>query len=497
MPTLLLLLSIPILSGLALLVDHYARNTATQDEFGFLAVIMRILGLALAGAGLAAIAKIVLDRPAAPPGASHIGEWMTLSLFLSYAAAAVVAGIMAEWCGRAVSPNDVVKSARADRNAALFRLLCWTILLSPLSLFMWWFFIAIPMIATTILSCLNTLARGHETSLLWRLALAAENGVPFEEEVEAAAMTAHGRRRAALFGLADRLRSGRSLADSLEVGKRLLPRSAILAIRAAENSRVLPEILRAAARQSVRDLVTTNGASGMLPFQAYIANVFVILICIINFLMYWIVPKLKEIFSDFAVELPPVTRALIRMADGVSDYWYFLFPAITLPAVLVMIPSLVSLIGWSNLNFPLLMRWFPRRDGPMILRALAAGIQSSRPAPEVFTDLAEHCQREDLRGRLQRIAERVGSGGPLWESLTREGFIRKVDAQALEAAAQAGHLNLVMNSLADALDHRQRVREAWWMEWQRPAMIAPLALIVGFVCIGIFQPLVKLLESLT
>ena len=33
MPTLLLLLSIPILSGLALLVDHYARNTATQDEF--------------------------------------------------------------------------------------------------------------------------------------------------------------------------------------------------------------------------------------------------------------------------------------------------------------------------------------------------------------------------------------------------------------------------------------------------------------------------------
>jgi type II secretory pathway component PulF len=352
------------------------------------------------------------------------------------------------------------------------------------------------MVFSTVLTCWAASSRGSESSLLWRLAIAVENGIPLAPEVEAAAIGAGQRRREALFGLADRLRDGRSLADSLEVGPRLLPRQTILAIRAAEKTDALPEILRAAADRGVRDLADLGGPQDLLPFQAYIVNVFVIAVAIVSFIMYFIIPKFVDIFHDFGVELPPVSRALIQAADGALSSWWIVTPLILVPVALVMLPPIVTLLGWQNLNFPLLMRWFPRRDAPDVLRTLAVAVDK-RPLPEALADIASHHHREDMRRRLARLVEALHHGDCSWEILAREGFIRRAEAQALDAATGLGHLSWAMNALADVIEHRQRVREAWWAEWQRPLLVLVLAGLVAFIVFGLFSPLITLLNSLS
>jgi type II secretory pathway component PulF len=368
--------------------------------------------------------------------------------------------------------------------------------LSPLAGFLPPLLIIGPMIATTVLACWGARRRGNEASLLWRLAVAAECGLPLAEEVEAVALDAPPGRQVALLAVAERIRDGRSLADALGMGERLLPRPVILSIRAAENTDALPGVLRAAADRAVNNIAEIGGPRDVLPFQAYVTNVCIVVIGVLFFLMYWIVPKYKDIVNDFGLELPPPTQLLIAASDGMLSFWYLLFPLVTLPIGLFMLPGIVALMGWENLNFPLLMRWFPRRDGPPVLRAASVGVELQRSLPAIFRDLAEHHHREDMRTRLGRIAESVDSGGQAWAAMRGEQLIRKSEAAALEAAARAGHLPWAMRSLADIIDHRQRVREAWWAEWQRPVIIFSLAAIVGLVCVGMFLPLITILNSL-
>src|SRR5690606_5522070 len=49
---LLILLGMPTLAGALLALDHYVRFNASRDELSWLAMVIRIVGLALAGAGL-------------------------------------------------------------------------------------------------------------------------------------------------------------------------------------------------------------------------------------------------------------------------------------------------------------------------------------------------------------------------------------------------------------------------------------------------------------
>jgi type II secretory pathway component PulF len=495
MPTLLLILSVPILGGLLLLVDYHLRTNATRDEQDFYKFVIRGLGAALCVGGLS-VTGVMFFLGSGGVVAQYLAEWFVRGLVAMFGLLAAFGGLMAEAYGRARPPKTLREEARQDRNASLFRLSCWMVLLTPLAAFLPPVFIVAPMIATTVLTIWRANSRGHEASLLWRLAIATENGLPIADEVEAAATDASVGKQAALLGLADRLRNGRSLADSLEVGPRLVPRPVILAIRAAERTDGLADVLRRAADRSVREIGDAGGPRDGLPFQAYIANVCLIVMLVVAFLTYWIVPKFKSIFNDFGIELPASTKMLIGASTGFADFWFLLLPIVTVPVGVLMLPAVISLLGWQNLNVPLLMRWFPRRDGPPILRALSVAIEQERPLPEFLGELAGHHHRDDMRGRLGRIAETVRQGEDPWTVFGREGFLRKPEVAALTSASAAGHLPWALRSVADVIEHRQRVREAWWTEWQRPIVVFCLAALVGFICIAMFTPIIEVIESI-
>jgi type II secretory pathway component PulF len=142
------------------------------------------------------------------------------------------------------------------------------------------------------------------------------------------------------------------------------------------------------------------------------------------------------------------------------------------------------------------MRWFPRRDGAAVLRALAAAVEAGRPLSEAVAILAEHHHRDDLRDRLKRVAAALDQGESPWNVLNREGLIGRADAKALDAAMRAGDLAWGLNSMADVLDHRQNVRSAWWLEWQRPILMAIVGGAVAFAPIALFLPLIRVFEVL-
>lgn len=338
-----------------------------------------------------------------------------------------------------------------------------------------------------------TTRRAEVGRLLWSLAIAVEHRLNLADEVEALAFASGVTRRNRLLTLVDRLRDGSRLSEALQADPRLLPSSVVAAIRIGEQTGRLGPVLRDCAMRDTTSMRHSQADGGIAALMSYYWVLSVVMVIVITGLCYWIVPKLKEIFSDFGIELPPITVRMIRFADWVVDFWYLL-PFLALPVTLILLMAYAYLISWDRLNLPLLMRWFPRRDAPGVLRSFAWAVDAGQPLPELVIDAGEHHPRPDLGKRLVRIGQVMAGGEDTWMSLADEGFLTGREARALEAAGRARHLPMALGAMADSIDRARRHRLLWWIEWCKPIVILMFGWLVALYCAAFFLPIVQLVS---
>ncbi|MEZ6034843.1 MAG: hypothetical protein R3C17_17250 [Planctomycetaceae bacterium] len=90
----------------------------------------------------------------------------------------------------------------------------------------------------------------------------------------------------------------------------------------------------------------------------YPAAVITVAVAIVSFIMIFIIPKFKDIFIGFGVELPPPTILLINCSDWMMSYWYMMF--ITPIAFIIFIKIVKKnktgayVVDWLSLRIPLI-----------------------------------------------------------------------------------------------------------------------------------------------
>lgn len=491
MEILIILLLVPVLGGTLLIAEWQSREALGRRERMWCRIGLLLAGLMLApiAAGLMAIA--VVQFLTDPIYSLLFVVRLLLVVVVGFAA---VSAVLVSRLGEARSLS-VRETARRNRLADQMRLSSWLLVCFPL---LWLFALGMVFVAPVLyfVAIWSTASRARQGRLLWLLTIATENGLPLPDEVESFAMEFRGGRRDRLLGLASRLRDGGRLSDALEVDGWLLPVPEIHTIRAGEETGTLPAALRSAAVRQLATLRQTYVDGSVAAMASYYWIVISILFTVFGGMMYWIVPKFKVIFEDFGVALPRSTLWIIELADHFVDYFWLIIPLVTIPMSVMFVLTYVYLVGWGNLNWPLLMRWFPRRDAPGVLRSLAVAAASGRPLPGVVRGLGERHPRRDLGERLGRIGETLEAGDETWTSLRDEGFLSRPEAEAVAASARARHLPFALQAIADGMDRARRRRLLWCIELGKPVLILGMAAFVGFYCVAFFLPLVKLIREI-
>lgn len=341
-----------------------------------------------------------------------------------------------------------------------------------------------------------TSRRAREAQFLMMLALAVRHELPLADEVEAFEASVWSRRPQRYADLANRLREGRPLGESLVMSRGVLSQSLSREIAAAEAAGDLPAALQSMATRQTALLRRRHFDSSLALSLFYVWTLLATITGVAGFLMYYIVPKYKAIFDDFGTELPVWTVSLIRTSDALTGDFLPLMPLMSLPILACAAAATVYFVGWGNLNVPLLMRWFPRRDAPDLLRSLSYAVEASQPLPEVVDGLAQRHLRTDMQARLAQFSDALRRGEPLWQPLQQERFIRPPEADALAAAQRANNLPWAMRTLADSLDRGSFQRAQFWIELFKPTLVIGLGLLVGWIALAMFLPLVKLINDL-
>jgi type II secretory pathway component PulF len=291
--------------------------------------------------------------------------------------------------------------------------------------------------------------------------------------------------------LADLLEGGVPLPDALERVGRLLPRHALSTVRVGSESGALAPALRQAVETFDLNEPLWLSLIGKI---AYVLLVPTIGTAILIFIMLKIVPAYQKIFADFGTDLPPMKQTLISVANAYANYWY-LFP-FPLLGLLLLVYTMMRYWGWVEWDLPGVARLVRRFDAARVLDSLSLVARQQRPLPEGIATLAASYPKLDVRRRLRQTEADIRAGRDWCESLRRHGLLRPADLAVLQAAQRVGNLPWALQETADSNRRRLAYRVFVILQAAFPLVVIIVGLMVAFVVISLFLPLVTLIQRL-
>ncbi|MCA9082186.1 MAG: type II secretion system F family protein, partial [Planctomycetaceae bacterium] len=279
------------------------------------------------------------------------------------------------------------------------------------------------------------------------------------------------------------------------LGKRLLPTEIVATIHAAEQTGRLGEVLPQLARRHSQQIMHREHDDALLTTMLYVWAVLAIGLNITGFLMYWIIPKFKDIFLDFGVKLPPFSERFYAVNEWASRYWFLLLPIFSLCALAILV--LQRLASGNHWGLQWLARWWPRLETPQLMRELSYAVESEGSLPEQLDLLAERDPLLVNRQRFLRIKEGIESGGALADTLADEHVVSKSEATALRAAEPLRHLPWTFEALARRIDQTRRSRFFWFVRFLEPTLLLFLGALALCFALGMMLPLIELLSQVS
>jgi len=329
-------------------------------------------------------------------------------------------------------------------------------------------------------------------ALLWVVATSAEKEMPIEPGVEACADLSGG-----MFALRVRsairwMHRGASPGEAFSRVGGVLPVPGLVLLRLGWDNPKLAEALHDLSRARAR--VRPDRAA--LAVRVALLLLTIVAVPVIGgFYLYWIMPQLEAIASEFDYPFPELSLAIASLDMGGASgniQWLAIVMCLSLIFALGLLIWLFDPLYWGITVFD----WFQlRRHGALVARALAGEVTRDRPMPESFEAIARAHSSGVVRRRLQWAARLVRRGAPWTAALVRVGFIRKADAAVLDAAQRAGNLPWALRDVADAAERRAGLRINALLQILFPATILLLGGMIGVLVVAFFLPLVQMIQS--
>ncbi len=332
----------------------------------------------------------------------------------------------------------------------------------------------------------------QQYGLLWLLTISAERAMPLTPAIEAFARERRGSFSRRAKRLAQLLDAGVPLPDALDRCGGLLPRYAAPMVRVGYETGTLAAALRQAATlYAIHEPVWT----ALIGKISYLLMLPVFGVMILSFIMIKIVPSFEKIFRDFNTHLPALTQWLIEAANFFVNCWFLFFP-LYLFLIWLVFHAVNRYFGWSQWDPPGIARFTRRLDSAQILDTLALVARQQRPLPEGIAALAQSYPKSDIRRRLAQVVVDIQTGRDWCESLRRHDLIRQPELAILQAAQRVGNLPWAMHEMAASSRRRLAYRVQAIAQFLFPPIVILMGLMVMFVVVALFIPLIALIQKL-
>jgi type IV pilus assembly protein PilC len=222
---------------------------------------------------------------------------------------------------------------------------------------------------------------------------------------------------------------------------------------------------------------------------------------IVLFMLVYLVPNFRKIILDFGAEAPLSTRFLFGISDIVTRFAPFVIGVLAVIAVTTYVAyrlfqgrglanSIARRIPW----FGSLWHWTAMAQ---FCHLLAIMLENRVPLPKALLLAGDGTEDDGVRAGSRQMAAAVAAGEPLVATgRVMRGFPAAF-IQVVTEHKQTDALPGALHAIADFFEGRSRLQGNFLAAVCGPIVILVVGIVIGMMVIGMFTPLVKLLNELS
>jgi type IV pilus assembly protein PilC len=232
----------------------------------------------------------------------------------------------------------------------------------------------------------------------------------------------------------------------------------------------------------------------------YPAVVSVVAIGITIFLMVKVVPVFKDIFDGFDAALPFPTRVTILISDFMLNHYIIM--------ALMIVGTLLGLWQWSKtrtgrwridsaiLRLPVFGPIFLKVGIAKFTRTLGVLIRSGVNILAALDITAKTAGNVVIEDAILKTKSSIQGGESIAKPLTECGVFPPMVTRMIDVGERTGALESMLQKIADFYEDQVDATVAGLTSLIEPLLICFLGVIVGFIVISMFLPLIRMLEHI-
>lgn len=290
------------------------------------------------------------------------------------------------------------------------------------------------------------------------------------------------------------IKSGKNLSASLRDFNGVFSDAECSIIESGEKTGKLNSALIQLADQveKVADISTKLRGAMIYP-----AGIVIVMLLCIGVLMTLVVPKLVTMFGD-KEKLPAMTKFLMDVSDFFVGYWWLMilsfFAFVVFLKVWRTTPDGRFRFDQALLHFPIIGGIIRKVVLSKFARVLSNLLGSGISIVESLRIVSEVVDHEVYRQRIMLLRDDIKKGVKIGEGLEDDVLFPDMLVQMIKVGEETARLDSIILKVADFYDSEVDATIGAINKTIEPVIIVVMAVVVGFIAVGIMQPIMNLSE---
>jgi type IV pilus assembly protein PilC len=297
--------------------------------------------------------------------------------------------------------------------------------------------------------------------------------------------------------VAEDVEGGATLSEALAKYPQVFDRLYVNMVRAGEAGGVLGVILERLAEFARKSETIRSQIRSALTYP-------VLVLCfaggILLFVMMFVVPKFESIFANFDAEMPAPTQILITLSSALLTYWY-VFMAVPVALFLgwrlaLRNEAFAYRVDALRLRVPVAGDLMRKTIVARFARTLGTLLQSGVPILESLAIVKAAIPNRVLESAVSEVHDSIREGETIAEPLGASGVFDDLVVNMIDVGEETGQLDAMLLRVADNFEADVDTSVSTLFKVIEPAILLVMAVLVGFIVVSLFLPIVKIMDSI-
>ncbi|MDO5480238.1 MAG: type II secretion system F family protein [Candidatus Saccharibacteria bacterium] len=291
--------------------------------------------------------------------------------------------------------------------------------------------------------------------------------------------------------------SGKSLYEAFSAHPNVFNGVYLALIQAGEKSGTLDIALKRLADQEEKDAAMLGKIRGALVYPAIIL---VVIIAVLLFMMFAVVPQVRDLYEDMGEELPGLTQGLVNLTDFVVNFWWLIL--LVLVGIIVgtfffvkRTPVGRRMADNFKIHVPLFGGLFRKLYVSRFARTAEMLLSTGVPMVDSITIAIESVSNSVVETEYTKAIELIKGGKSLSESIQDLDYMLPLVPQMAGIGEESGKIDEMLGKAAKVYEDELYEQINNISTMIEPILMVAMAGLIGIVVGGTLLPIYSLVNS--